>query len=382
MDVFQFKHVGKGLFYAGSINDEINFVYDCGTEDSEKSLQNELTALDFPCASKIINFVIVSDLATEHINGLPELCASYKVKKIYLPYLGEDKNLIRLILFTSIFLKNAVKGRSLTLYSFMCKLYGVDILDSYNVKLHTPEEIEFFGKSDDNNYINDENMSNIRRYAVFEDNTLWRFIVLNRTINQENYSIVRKNFLKTFRQFSDDFYFNASMFENYLFEQVKTLDGTQKLQNELKSIFGEWNATSLSENILIHYPQRPLCSMQLCEYKSSSYNNYISAPFTKFEGSISVLVGDAEMSFALVDQIFRTGNYSLCASILQLPERCINEMNPLFKKLIGPFRKFIFPANAGAASKIKNTTTAKSLKAIYQNIYISTQDTGITYYVI
>ena len=98
MNVFQFKHVGKGLFYAGTISDDINFVYDCGTAENKMALNFEINALKFIFNKRKIDFVIISDLNSAYFNGLPLLCELFNVEKLYLPYFGENKEFIKAVL--------------------------------------------------------------------------------------------------------------------------------------------------------------------------------------------------------------------------------------------------------------------------------------------
>jgi len=90
---FQFHGVGQGLFYtANLIENKINvakFIYDCGS-DNTKHLSNAINDYHREQSTSLgefeIDFLAISHLDRDHINGLPQLLKFVKPKKIYLPY--------------------------------------------------------------------------------------------------------------------------------------------------------------------------------------------------------------------------------------------------------------------------------------------------------
>lgn len=93
MNEFIFHKVGQGLFYTGSIcNKDFNFVYDCGTEEGETTINSSIddylkTLTKEDDGKPEINFVVISHLHKDHMNGLEHLLSNAKVGQLYLPYL-------------------------------------------------------------------------------------------------------------------------------------------------------------------------------------------------------------------------------------------------------------------------------------------------------
>jgi len=123
---FKFWPIGQGLFYTGSIDGgKFNFVYDCGAsamvsggkaalskatkeylkelEDGwDKSASDENTKY---LNHKTIDFMVVSHLDADHVNGIFELLSWTCINKLYLPYLGDSRrneHLIKLIIANAI----------------------------------------------------------------------------------------------------------------------------------------------------------------------------------------------------------------------------------------------------------------------------------------
>lgn len=101
---FIFHNVGQGLFYSGHLhNNQFNFIYDCGSVSKAKYLEN---AINNQLPATAIDFMVISHLHQDHINGLKRLLINHHVHKIFLPYLGHGNlSLVKLLtaraLFTS-----------------------------------------------------------------------------------------------------------------------------------------------------------------------------------------------------------------------------------------------------------------------------------------
>lgn len=90
---FKFYGVGQGLFYSAILSENetcvAKFIYDCGSDNT----LHLLTSIDnyhkeqSPNMKEFeIEFLAISHLHKDHINGLPQLLNLVKPKKIYLPY--------------------------------------------------------------------------------------------------------------------------------------------------------------------------------------------------------------------------------------------------------------------------------------------------------
>jgi len=106
---FKFWPIGQGLFYTGCIDDgAFNFVYDCGSSamvsGGKQALKRAIN--DYADGLKSgLNFMVVSHLDADHVNGIFELMARTRIDKLYLPYLGDSHRnelLIKLIIANAI----------------------------------------------------------------------------------------------------------------------------------------------------------------------------------------------------------------------------------------------------------------------------------------
>ena len=117
---FSFNGVGQGLFYSGSIcNNAFNFVYDCGSMSSDKSvLKSAISALH-----NELDFVVISHLHDDHVNGLPEVFEKAHIKKIFLPYFNVKA-------YRDVFIASLISGDILPntpTFSILLRLYEVEI---------------------------------------------------------------------------------------------------------------------------------------------------------------------------------------------------------------------------------------------------------------
>ena len=97
MNRFRFMNVGQGLFYHGKIGD-FNFVYDCGSLSlhANQYLTNCIMTEFVP--KEEINYVFLSHLDEDHINGYKILNKYANIKHVVLPYLGNNPLFIYLFL--------------------------------------------------------------------------------------------------------------------------------------------------------------------------------------------------------------------------------------------------------------------------------------------
>lgn len=182
MNRFLFHSVGQGLFYSGHLySDSYNFVYDCGSSSNSKHINY---AIDNLTTNEVIDFVVISHLHADHFSGLKRLFEKYKIRKIYLPYLGHgNRTLIKFLVAYSLFSKtssmkevndNLISEESKTTYKFINDLYDLD--DSIDKDL----KVEFSGF----NYeiINENNDGKIISKKTFSDspyNKNWEWIMFN-----------------------------------------------------------------------------------------------------------------------------------------------------------------------------------------------------------
>ena len=143
---FTFHPVGQGLFYSGCLNHgEYTFVYDCGVKPKNSYLKNEIN--QFAKYHKTVDFVLLSHLHEDHFSGIIDLCLQCHVKKLYLPYLGHDHNVIALILANTL-LTGDPSPASFNAFYTVSSLYGLTDFEG-NSQLFRGTEVEYWGREDD-----------------------------------------------------------------------------------------------------------------------------------------------------------------------------------------------------------------------------------------
>lgn len=182
---FCFRAVGQGLFYTGNLgNGQYNFVYDCGTSSLDKYLDCQIK--DFlhfvQNESHQIDFVMISHLHSDHINGLYRLLTGgVNVKDLYLPYLGDyGKNQFvkEFTIAHSIFSEKSdlTDNDKIAAYSYIHSIYLER--SSQDIRIH------FLGNEHDVNQEADIHHSNIYQYStasIYKNH--WHFIYINKRIN-------------------------------------------------------------------------------------------------------------------------------------------------------------------------------------------------------
>lgn len=187
MNQFKFHSVGQGLFYTGSLaNGRYNFVYDCGTESGKQYIQRAIEEYveeirDFDGVKPTIDFVVISHLHADHFNGLYELSKQVNIKKVYLPYLGEDLLVKKVVLYNELVLNSREENNiepARSAYNFATRLYTTEVGVFENI-----ESIEFLGKNAES--FDEEGFC----YSSKEESYLqrgkeyWRFVFVNKTIS-------------------------------------------------------------------------------------------------------------------------------------------------------------------------------------------------------
>lgn len=129
---FTFHPAGHGLFYTGRIIDnetkeEINFIYDIGSKNPKKDFIKEVT--QYCNETKKVDFVILSHLHQDHINGIYCLLNSgIKVDSIIMPFLNPSQLLFifeeALSTINSKFIKSKSGKEYQQYYDFLFSFYS------------------------------------------------------------------------------------------------------------------------------------------------------------------------------------------------------------------------------------------------------------------
>ncbi len=385
MNIFQFKHVGKGLFYAGSINDDINFVYDCGTAYSQEFLNDEIFALNNIFNSRKIDFVVISNLNSAYFSGLPLLCKNFKVNKIYLPYLGKNKDFIRLAIIDSIFsvAEDYKIEENLQLYVFMCGLYGIDsrIKTHYDFKM--PKNVIILGNSDQGvENITFSNTAEIRSFEEWKNNPLWKFHIINKSLKKESFDKITEKFFNTYRNFNHaNTGFDGKSFEMYLLAQTKKNESIGQLHAKFKKIVrNAKNEIELSSNILVHYSKKLFDKTYISEYKNVC-DNCLQPVQEMIDGTITVLLGDVLIDKELEEKIFNCGNFSYNGGILHIPYNIVTDDRTDLISLARPFKTFVSTVCEGAVNRVYTREVIKKVIFPKKPLYFVTQSTGVFYFI-
>lgn len=297
MNNFMFHPVGQGLFYTGSIkNQNFNFVYDCGTESKEeyvkKSIDNYINS--FKNGEPDIDFVVISHLHKDHINGLPYLAKKAHIKRIFLPYLGSDYNLISLVLQYHILDKETITKKDYELYDFMKNLYFKEKNDNiFNI-----DDIVFLKEqNDDETYKSHNNgysLNKVEIEAEIENASYWKFILINKAGFEEDLEQLSKKI---------PFSYNFS-------KPARTIQELDRIKDIYIEVFGDkLNNTS---TLLLHYPT----NLELRTYYSSCDVNNLKHKYCQKmydcefcvntdnrDNTVTLLTGDAVVDKEMICEI-------------------------------------------------------------------------------
>ena len=171
---FTFHPVGHGLFYSGSLDSQINFVYDCG---SSRSTDMKNITANYKPKDKDVDFLIVSHFDKDHVCGIYDLSEELKkqgkkIKKMYLPYLydskkiflpkssADDKLIFKLAIANAL---SEVSGQNAEYLSSAFRWWA-DLLDGNTENI---TEVAFVGgKELSNNNENNENTENMPEIII------------------------------------------------------------------------------------------------------------------------------------------------------------------------------------------------------------------------
>lgn len=287
MNAFKFWSIGQGLFYTGSIlNGDFNFVYDCGSNDINYINNHVNEYLDNFNPSKTIDFVIISHLHFDHFSGLYNLSQKAKIKKLYLPYLGDNKDLKTLIL------ANAVYGETTTatdeslnmIFRYMLFLYGIGNGENYDFRRG---EIYFASEN-----------------TICRDmNSYWQFKVVNKKISDTKYVDLCKKISKLL----------SNEKASDILEILHRSKGADKIKKAYCEVFKtNQNPTSI---ILIHNPlfksitffsgRNKCADIHLIHHMFYHYNLPCLSIFHNnyTRKNITMLTGDASFDNSIISSI-------------------------------------------------------------------------------
>lgn len=226
-NIFKFHGIGQGLFYSGSIDDnKFNFIYDCG--GSTEKLEKEIETL----GNKDIDFLVISHLHDDHINGLPILLKRTNIKRIYLPYFNTNyPNVLKALLINNNITPNTEN------YALILRLYRIEN------SIDNPNQLMNFIKFQMLEVVNEEKAEPIKFYD-------WNFNFYNINITEESLKALSDDLeilLKAEKVVSIEEYFTKEC-------EKKRQNSKYTLCKDLKYIFNKLhNDLNFSSIVLMHW---------------------------------------------------------------------------------------------------------------------------------
>lgn len=391
MNTFKFHPVGQGLFYTGELaHKTFNFVYDCGTEGKMKDLNNQIDEHLNSIRANVglnpkIDFVVISHLHDDHFSGLYYLIQRAKVDKIYLPYLGSDKNLISLILAYEIFI-NSNNDQSFeqkkNLYNFMLQIY----LSEHKRENRAEAEIFFIGK-EENEKLGNFSYSQESFSVKISGNDYWNFIFINKRFSDGKIWQLSQEIIDIMHCLNVNSITDLISVDEKQIKNIKCI---------YEKIFGK--NLNITSTILIHYPLYMEPNIfyfedilknhyeELFYLRKFSWRDPIDSIFyntRKLIDDISILTGDALVDNnigMLIKNYLKQGNenYKRCG-ILQVPHHGAKDNWIEWNKINVLSETYVIPFGLGNSHKHPHSNTIEDLKN--KNTKLVHQMNGFTYYI-
>lgn len=247
MNNFIFHGVGQGLFYTGSIaNGNFNFVYDCGSMGVgkiESEVKEYLSGFE-----KEIDFIVISHLHKDHINGLKTLLKERRVKKIYLPYFNASKYRDAFVCYLIV---NKIEPSSIE-FRILTRLYNCET-----------NLIENNHNNEIDEYLYDLKVEQIDKYdEVIGYNFGWVFNLFNSKISDFELDLIQMKIKKLL---------DGKSLEEY----IRDIDGDY---TELKKIYKNLNQSSL---LLLHWK------------RNEPFNKTLLTGDVKFDDELNEIIKEA-----------------------------------------------------------------------------------------
>ena len=401
MNSFKFHSVGQGLFYTGSLaHKTYNFVYDCGTKSKNHYLSSAIDSYikeiqDDTIDKPKIEFVVISHLHKDHFSGLFELAQKTNIRKVYLPYLGNDKNLISLILAYIILGNNPKKSINQTAYSlfyFMCGLYGVE-------NNHNFPRLEgvFLGGNEVEDENNEFAYSRYIDYLYVESRRYWKFVFINRGISRYKLQQLNK---KMYRLLSD-----------YTVKNIVELISKEKGVEKIAQIYGEVFSSEIKSNsnflnmtstVLLHYPlysspngffadskEIAKCAQKRVNTRYFSHRypcEYNCYRFERIWNPSTILAGDVlidnTMENLILSNMNQTGSSSheICG-VLQVPHHGSKDNWIAWSKTSIDSQVHVISFGLGNNHRHPHSDTIEKLISSQKNIQLVNQIQDFIYYI-
>ena len=401
MNCFKFHSVGQGLFYTGSLaHGTFNFVYDCGTESKQHYLLSSIDTYIKEIQGDMLNkpqidFVVVSHLHKDHYSGLLDLARKANIRQVYLPYLGNDKNFISLVLAYTIwgYERPTINDDNLySLFYFMCGLYGIE----ENYDFPQTEAVFLEGEEEEPSEYGFVS-SKHEEYAHIGSRKYWKFFFINRRVSIGKLKLLIK---KTYEIL--DAYGVKSVVE-----LIATRNGIKKIAEIYNEVFSceisrDSNFLNMTSIVLIHYPlynspnafyadSNKIMELSSRRIESRYFGHWYHCEYTCFDFNrirtpSTILLGDVMMDNIMAKIILSQLNLtndnekSLCG-VLQVPHHGSKANWLAWKRVAIDSQIYVIPFGLGNRHRLPNTDTIDDLVVSHQNIQLVNQIQRFEYYI-
>lgn len=302
MNKLQFRSVGQGLFYTGSLmHGTYNFVFDCGSESKQCYLDEQIDdfkkSLPIVKGKPYIDFVVISHLHKDHYSGLYRLLTECEVGKLYLPYLGNNRKFIEFAIAYTLYYnqpRNIIEDQSLrNLYRFMLYLYRVI---QYGFEVSRENIVFVRGSEDEQKYpilyrvgYQEFSIGNIK-------NAYWKFQLYSRNFNDE---VINELYNKIITLISSSGISDMVEFILKSKKDIEALAKSYELVFGKKNRYGLTGGLNITSLVLVHFPlynnaKSIFCKLELNKLRKN-FNNCLNCYgyYTSSNRTITMLTGDA-----------------------------------------------------------------------------------------
>lgn len=402
MNSFKFHPVGQGLFYTGSLaHKTYNFVYDCGTENKQQYLNSSIDSYikdihNGNTKNAEIDFVVISHLHRDHFSGLLNLARKTNIHKVYLPYLGYDKNFIALILAHIIFDNWNDEENNENMYpvfAFMSGLYGIEDSNDF------PQIQAVFIEERNSEQFRDGDFcySACEDYAHIGLEKYWKFVFINRAID--------KSKIKLLNQKVSDI-LNCYGIKSIV-ELVSSKDGIQQISKIYHEVFAHeirknTNFLNMTSIVLIHYPlykfpnafyadSNEVVKWTSRRVESRYFSHWYPCDYTCFEfeklwNPLTILSGDVMIDYIIEKLIlsqlkqFEDKKQPLCG-VLQIPHHGSKKNWIAWRHTSINSQVYVIPFGLGNRHRHPHPDTIENLISTKQSIQFVNQIQNFEYYI-
>lgn len=370
MNKFVFRPVGQGLFYTGSLlNGHYNFVYDCGTENEQYLLNEEIQyyqhEMNHICKKKLtIDFVVISHLHKDHYSGLYELVKKIHVRKIYLPYLSYSKDVLRLYLYYDLIIDNE-RSENLEEKFFLYRLFE---------SLYALHEDNFYRE-----YIDEiEHLKDNKTVDYDVNNVYWQFKFIYNKFDSNKVDLVNER-CKVFLENS-----HCNNMEEFIERNKGNID---LIAQAYKEVF-ERNVLNNTSIVLLHYPAEERNYLSYC-----SFNKFMHRRILCYRHRIccrcmqerpsdakTLLTGDIKFNDTIANELQQDTNCGRI-SVLQVPHHGAKENWKAFCRYKINSELYVIPFGCGNRYEHPSIEVINYLIRNDEEFYCATQTRGFAYYI-